>query len=168
VESFPDNTFQQGFAFGIELSLPAKFSLSTNYSRDVSNTALFNSETFAVVSSNGNVLADIPPRNRWNLSVSNKNVMKTGISFKISFRHQASATNYTSIVPRAAKATANQLFIDELNLFDAQITKKITSIKSIVKIGGTNLGGNIYRTTIGNPYIGSTFYISLLFDELLN
>lgn len=168
VESFPDNTFQQGFAFSVDFALPAKFSLGINYSKDVSNNSLFSQDNFSIVSSNGNVLADIPPRNRWNFSVSNKNILKTGINFKVSFRHQAAATNYTSIVPRAAKATANQLFIDELNIFDTQISKKILSLKSILKIGGTNLGGNIYRTTIGNPYIGSTFYVSILFDELLN
>ena len=168
VESYPDNTFQQGLAFSVKVGLPLKFFFSTNYSKDVSNGSLFSSENFAVINSLGNVLADIPPRNRWNFSVGNSNLFKTGISVNINYRFQSPASNFTSIVAKAAKSTQNQPFIPELNLFDAQISKKISSLKTILKLGGTNIGGSIYQTTIGNPYIGSTYYISLTFDELMN
>ena len=168
VESYPDNTFQQGLAFSVKVGLPLKFFFSTNYSKDVSNSSLFSSENFAVINSLGNVLADIPPRNRWNFSVGNSNLFKTGISVNINYRFQSPASNFTSIVAKAAKSTQNQPFIPELNLFDAQISKKISSLKTILKLGGTNIGGSIYQTTIGNPYIGSTYYISLTFDELMN
>lgn len=166
VESFPDNTFQHGLAFSMNVRLPLNCYFTTNYSKDVSNSSLFSAENFAVTNSLGNVLADIPPRNRWNFSLGNSNLFKTGISLNISYRHQSPSSNFTSIVAKAAKATQNQPFIPALNLFDAQISKKISSLKTIVKLGGTNLGGDIYRTTIGNPYIGSTYYISLTFDEL--
>lgn len=61
VESFPDNSYQHGFAFSADFMLPAKFNFGLNYSKDVSNGALFNSETFAVISASGNILAEIPP-----------------------------------------------------------------------------------------------------------
>jgi iron complex outermembrane recepter protein len=168
VESFPDNSYQHGLAFSADFMLPEKFSFGLNYSKDVSNNTLFGSESFVVVSANGNILAEIPPRDRWNFSFGNRNILKTGISFKVTYRYQSPASNFTSIVNKNAKATANQPFIDELNIIDAQVSGKIPMLKSILKIGGTNLGGKVYRTTIGNPYIGSTFYVSLLFDELLN
>lgn len=147
------------------MGLPFKFYFTTNYSKDVSNNSLFSAENFAVINSLGNVLEDIPPRNRWNFSLGNGNLFKSGISLNISYRHQSPSSNFTSIV---AKANQNQPFVPALNLFDAQISKKISSLKTIIKLGGTNLGGDIYRTTIGNPYIGSTYYIALTFDELMN
>jgi iron complex outermembrane receptor protein len=168
VESVPDNTYQHGFAFGIDISLPAKFSFLVNFSKDVSGGALFNSEKFAVTNADGVVLAEIPPRNRWNFSFGNRNLFKTGISFNINYRYQLPATNFTSIINKSAKATPNQPFVDEFNIIDAQISKKIIPIKSIIKVGGTNLGGRLYQTTIDNPFIGTTYYIALLFDELLN
>jgi iron complex outermembrane recepter protein len=168
VESYPDNTFQHGLAFSVKVGLPLKFYFTTNYSKDVSNSSLFGTENFAVINTIGNVLEEIPPRNRWNFSLGNSNLFNTGINFNISYRHQSPSSNFTSIVAKAAKATQNQPFIPELNLFDAQISKKISSLKTIVKLGGTNIGGDIYRTTIGNPYVGSTYYVSLTFDELMN
>jgi iron complex outermembrane recepter protein len=59
-------------------------------------------------------------------------------------------------------------FIPQFNTLDAQISKKLPSIKSILKVGGTNIMGNNYFTGWGNPTIGSMFYIGLTFDELLN
>jgi len=40
-------------------------------------------------------------------------------------------------------------------------------MKSIFKIGGTNLGGNDYRTNLGSPFIGQMYYVSITFDEFL-
>jgi len=40
-------------------------------------------------------------------------------------------------------------------------------MKSVFKIGGTNLGGNDYRTNFGAPFIGQMYYVSITFDEFL-
>jgi hypothetical protein len=40
-------------------------------------------------------------------------------------------------------------------------------MKTVVKIGGTNIGGGDYRTNLGSPFVGQTYYISLTFDEFL-
>lgn len=110
------------------MGLPFKFYFTTNYSKDVSNNSLFSAENFAVINSLGNVLEDIPPRNRWNFSLGNGNLFKSGISLNISYRHQSPSSNFTSIV---AKANQNQPFVPALNLFDAQISKKISSLKQL-------------------------------------
>jgi iron complex outermembrane receptor protein len=49
---------------------------------------------------------------------------------------------------------------------DAQISY-LTPLKTVVKIGGTNIGGGDYRTNFGAPFIGQTYYVSLTFDNLL-
>jgi len=43
---------------------------------------------------------------------------------------------------------------------DAQINYSIPSIKSIFKIGATNLGGKEYQSAVGAPFIGSQYFMS--------
>jgi hypothetical protein len=43
---------------------------------------------------------------------------------------------------------------------DAQINYSIPSLKSIFKIGGTNLGGKEFQSAVGAPFIGSMYYAS--------
>jgi outer membrane receptor for ferrienterochelin and colicin len=43
---------------------------------------------------------------------------------------------------------------------DAQLNYSITSIKSIFKVGGTNLGGKEFQSAVGGPFIGSQYYVS--------
>jgi len=51
---------------------------------------------------------------------------------------------------------------------DAQVSYKISSIRSILKVGGSNVLNNRYFSAYGNPTLGAIYYISLTFDELLN
>ncbi|MCY7359590.1 MAG: TonB-dependent receptor, partial [Rudanella sp.] len=51
---------------------------------------------------------------------------------------------------------------------DAQVNYKVSTIKSIVKVGATNLFGKPYIQAFGSPAVGTTYYLSLTFDELLN
>jgi iron complex outermembrane receptor protein len=45
---------------------------------------------------------------------------------------------------------------------------KVPVIKSIIKLGGTNLFGKSYIQAYGSPNVGSTYYVSITFDQLLN
>jgi iron complex outermembrane receptor protein len=46
---------------------------------------------------------------------------------------------------------------------------KMKALKSILKIGGSNLFNSTgYRQAWGNPTVGSMYYVSLTFDEFLN
>jgi outer membrane cobalamin receptor len=58
--------------------------------------------------------------------------------------------------------------VPEYGVFDAQVNYKISSIKTIVKLGGTNLFGGDYRTNLGGPFVGQQFYLGLTFDQFLN
>lgn len=51
---------------------------------------------------------------------------------------------------------------------DANVAIKVPNIKSIVKIGGSNLLNKYYTTSFGSAQIGGLYYISLSFDEFLN
>ncbi|MDZ7648777.1 MAG: hypothetical protein U5K54_17255 [Cytophagales bacterium] len=54
-----------------------------------------------------------------------------------------------------------------LSVLDAQVNYKLSALRSMVKVGATNLGGGDYRTNLGAPFVGQMYYISLTFDEFL-
>ena len=49
---------------------------------------------------------------------------------------------------------------------DAQVNYKIPKIKSMIKIGGTNITNKFYQTGFGNPNIGGMYYISFGYNIL--
>ena len=51
---------------------------------------------------------------------------------------------------------------------DAQVSYKVPSLKSIIKLGGSNVLNERYTTSFGNPRMGALYYISITFDEFLN
>ncbi len=50
------------------------------------------------------------------------------------------------------------------NTLDGQVSYKLPAIKSIVKVGGTNLLNKYYRTGWGNPSIGGLYYVSFAYN----
>jgi outer membrane receptor protein involved in Fe transport len=49
---------------------------------------------------------------------------------------------------------------------DAQVNYKFPKIKSMVKLGGTNITNKFYQTGFGNPYIGGMYYVSFAYNIL--
>ena len=43
---------------------------------------------------------------------------------------------------------------------DGMVSYKLPAIKSLIKLGATNITNNYYRTGFGNPQIGGLYYIS--------
>lgn len=90
--------------------------------------------------------------------------------FNLAYRYQEAFT-WESSFPLPT-TTAVPIFtnttVPAINNFDAQFSYKLNSIKSIVKLGGTNIGGKPYIQAYGSAYVGSMYYVSLTFDELLN
>jgi hypothetical protein len=95
------------------------------------------------------------PENKFTVGLSSREVIKN-LGFALNFRYQQEFL---------WQSTYGVWNVPEFGVFDAQVNYKISSMKSIVKIGATNLGGTDYRTNIGAPFIGSTYYISLTFDQ---
>ena len=56
----------------------------------------------------------------------------------------------------------------DFGTLDAQVSYKIPSIKSVVKLGGSNLLNERFSTSFGNPNMGAIYYVQLTFDEFLN
>jgi outer membrane receptor protein involved in Fe transport len=49
---------------------------------------------------------------------------------------------------------------------DAQINYTVPSLKSIFKVGGTNLGGKEFQSAVGGPFIGQQFFVSMTINNL--
>jgi outer membrane receptor protein involved in Fe transport len=52
------------------------------------------------------------------------------------------------------------------NTVDASLNVKLPKIKSMLKIGATNMLNEYYRTAIGNPGIGGLYYVSFAYGVL--
>ncbi len=51
--------------------------------------------------------------------------------------------------------------IPAYSVVDAQINYSVPSIKSVFKLGGSNLSGNEYFSAIGTGFVGSIYYVSM-------
>ena len=149
-----------GWGLGFDYTLPGGFLLGLNGARnEVTNQKDLPTESQQTGYST--------PLYRVNASLNNRNIAGTGFGFGITWRYQESFDGPSGIA--STLVTAQRLAnVPQFNTLDIQISKKISSIKSILKVGGNNVMGNAYYTGYGNPTIGSTFYVGITFDELLN
>jgi outer membrane cobalamin receptor len=136
-----------GAGLGFTYKLPRDFELNGNYNyanytakEDVDFRAGFNT-----------------PKNRGSIGISNRKIFKN-FGAGINYRYQ------TAFLWESSYGTWN---VPEFGVLDAQVSYTVTSIKSVIKLGGTNLGGGDYRTNLGSPYVGQQYYISITFDEFL-
>lgn len=162
----------QGFGLGLEYALPRNFLLSGNVSNNTLNTGgvgLFNSEKNLNVLPDGTQIGFNTPKYRYNLAFANRNINNSGWGFNFTYRYQQSFYWQDLIMPAIARTSSlnQQILIPEFGTFDAQISKRIPGIKSIIKIGGSNIFKKEYTTGWANPTIGAMYYVSLSFDELM-
>lgn len=90
------------------------------------------------------------PELRWNLGLRNDNVYKN-FGFSVLVKWQDN--NYYE----GTFATGT---LPYFTWVDAQVSYKMPKTKSIVRLGGTNIGNNYYRTGFGSPYVGGVYYVS--------
>ena len=97
------------------------------------------------------------PKWRLNLGLANSNLYKN-VGFNIQYRWQDSYTWNSSFAtgPVAAYSTV-----------DMQVSYKMPKVKTIVKLGGSNILNHYYQTSFGNPKVGAVYYLCLTFDDLL-
>lgn len=117
---------------------------------------------------NGNVsyndLGDIPttyvndfntPTVRYNLGLANREVVKN-VGFNVSYRWQDSFYWTSSFASGDVPA---------FGTVDAQLNLKIPSVKSVIKIGASDLLNKYYTTSYGNPLMGGMYYVGFTFNQ---
>ena len=56
--------------------------------------------------------------------------------------------------------------VSAFSTIDAQVNYKLPNIKSMIKVGGTNILNHYYKNAFGNPEIGGLYYVSFAFNVL--
>lgn len=95
------------------------------------------------------------PEHRFKVSVVGKNI-KDFIGFNVGLRSNSEYDYQASFIDETIKANT---------VIDAQISFNLKdSINSVIKVGGTNIGGDDYVSLVGSGMIGQMTYVSLTFN----
>jgi iron complex outermembrane recepter protein len=147
-----DRVTSQGATLGLTYVLPKNFTIGAN-----GTWADFN-----LRNANPN---EIPrfntPKYRTTVTFGNSTVTKN-LGFNVAWRWQDTFEWY---------GTFNQMrpgTINAYSIVDAQVSYKVLPIKSIFKVGANNLFNKQVYQAYGSPSIGAIYYVSILFDQLLN
>lgn len=133
-----------GFGAGLNYQLPRNFELSANY-----NFAEFDFDQTLDPSFEAGFNT---PKHRVKASVSNDKLFKN-FGFNLSARWNTAYRWESTFVDG---------MIDEATVIDAQISYSLPKLKSIIKLGATNLGGTEYTQVLGAGAIGSQYFASLV------
>ena len=66
------------------------------------------------------------------------------------------------------ESTFGQGIVPSVGVFDAQVSYKLKGMKSVIKLGGSDLFNTRYVLNYGGPTLGAIYYISVTFDQLMN
>jgi len=134
-----------GFGIGVDYRLPLNFTIGANLSSDVLKDV-----------SNGFIAYFNAPKYKANASLGN-----TGfgpgkkLGFNVTYRWQEGFYYQADFANGQLPA---------VQTLDAQISMKIPSSKSIIKLGANNLLNQYYYNAIGNSRIGGLYYVSFGFN----
>jgi len=130
-----------GYGLGLDYQLPKNFSLFFNGYSDV--------------------ITDVPsgfadyfntPKYRFNTGIANSGFgKKQKLGFNLMFRWQDSFEWQGELANGP---------IEAYGTLDAQVSYKMPKINSVIRLGGTNVMNQYYKTGYGNPEIGGLYYLS--------
>lgn len=112
----------------------------------------------------GDQLRDVPsglvtffntPKVRFNVGVGNDGIAKGPWGFNFVYRWQDD-------VDWEGTFAAGK--IPSFGSLDGQISYKFQKIRSIVKLGSSNLLNKYYYSALGNPYVGGIYYVSFAYN----
>ena len=98
------------------------------------------------------------PEWRFNLRVQNRKLTKN-IGFNVVYRWQDAFIWESSF---------GEGVIDAYGTLDAQVSYKIPTINTTVKLSGSNILNDYYTTSIGNPRLGGIYLLTFTFDQFMN
>ena len=146
-----DQVSAQGSSLGLTYYFPKNYQLSGNTTWT----------SFDLKGANpNNIPAFNTPKFISNLIFSNRNLFKN-TGFSMNYRWQ-SAFDWVG--------SFNELQPGRVNAYGqlgAQVSFKMPSAKTVLKIGATNLTNKYNVQAYGSPAVGGIYYVSLTFDDLL-
>lgn len=150
-----------GWGLGLTYQLSKGYSLMGNISNNnLNNFKATNEVQFA----NFNT-----PKYRYNLTFSKRPTNSSRIGYSLNAKHQDEFIWQGFAAPSdQTQPFYSNTIVPAINNLDAQVSYKVSSARSIVRLGATNLFGKPYIQAYGSPSIGSMYYVSITFDELMN
>jgi iron complex outermembrane recepter protein len=168
--------FVNGWGLGAEYAVGKGFTIAGNYANQVGSISLKDAQGNPIKNKAGEEVTNrkmsdidvaqigrnffISPENRYNLSFGNPKLTKM-IGFNINYR-------WTDKMWVEQGTTAGDIWLPSWSSFDAQVSFKLPKIKSMIKIGGSNIFNKYYSQGYGLAQIGGMYYVSLIFDPLMN
>ena len=95
------------------------------------------------------------PEHQFKASIGSINLFE-GFGFNVNYRFANDFLWESNIANAVVPSTS---------IFDAQINYSVPKIKSLFKVGGTNIGGDVYMVAPGTGYVGSMYYISWVINQ---
>jgi iron complex outermembrane receptor protein len=168
--------FVNGWGAGVDYVLGKGFALNANYTRQVGLITLRDAQGNVIKDNAGNEIVKrkmsnpevsqkgrnffISPENRYNITLSNPHINEGKFGFAVTYR-------WTDKMWVEQGTTAGDIMLPSWNTVDAQVSYKLTSLKSILKVGGSNLFNQYYGQGYGLARVGGLYYVSLIFNDLL-
>jgi len=147
--NFNNRIYSYGAGVGVSYVLPKNMMVKTSY----------NYMDYKVKGDNNdeirNQLSFQSSQHQVYVGLSGDKVWK-GLGFAIDYRWQ-SKINWVS-------SFANGV-VKQRGVLDANVSYIIDKISTQIKVGATNIAGPGYKTNVGGPLIGRTFYVGLTFDQ---
>jgi iron complex outermembrane recepter protein len=164
-----------GWGFGADYALGRGFTVAGNYARQVGLITLRDAQGNVRKNRAGEEVVKrkmsdpdvaqlgrnffISPENRYNITLANPRLTDQ-IGFAVTYR-------WTDKMWVEQGTTAGDVWLPSWNTLDAQVSYRMPTLKSVVKLGGSNLMNNYYSQGYGLARIGSMYYLSITFDELM-
>lgn len=137
----------QGFAAGFDYRFSNKLGLGLNYNwnklEDIDTDELLGFNT---------------PEHKFNVSLTGRRIADN-FGFSVAYRWQDAFAWESSFAVGDVAA---------FGTIDAQVSYRVPSIRTIVKLGGQNILNQRYFSNLGSPELGAQYYISLTYNELFN
>ena len=135
----PETIKANGWGLGLEYRFQKKITASVNISGDQLHNVRSGFVTFFNT-----------PKVRYNVGLSSPAGPKS-FGFNIIYRWQ-DKVNWES--------TFGSGEVPSYGTMDGQVSYLVPKAKTLIKLGGSNIFNNYYRSAFGNPYVGALYYIS--------
>ncbi len=143
-----DNVTSQGAALGLTYAINGGYTLGGNYTWSK-----------LIGGFSDNVLSEFnTPEHKFNLNFGNRK-LTDNLGFNVTYRWQTDFEWQSSFAVGQVEAYST---------VDAQLSYKLDALKSVLKLGGSNLLNKYYIQSLGGPDIGAIYYLSITFDQLMN
>lgn len=147
----PDKVSAQGATLGLNYRTPNGYHLGANGTWSA----------FDIRNANpNNVAAFNTPGFKTNVTLGHRNLLPN-LGFNVAWHWQEAfdwVGSFNALIPGRVQA---------YHLLDAQVSYKVSSLKTMLKVGASNLTNRYVVQAYGSPAVGGLYYVSLTFDPSL-